>query len=163
MDRSTPDFRLESLTPLGREITRIWRAFPPIARAYIRLIIGDLSMLAESPIDWTFLRTTIESRDPQRTVFNFQGTELTPTVEEYTALIQRPMPTWNIIVPNQFAVIQSQLSILLGIRIKQIYIHALRAAGESYYQGNACHEFLLQIFGTLLFPHASNLIDGALA
>ncbi|PKI51092.1 hypothetical protein CRG98_028521 [Punica granatum] len=43
-----------------------------------------------------------------------------------------------------------------------IYVHALNAVGESY-QRNACHGFLLLIFGTILFPYSSNLIDGALA
>ncbi|PKI40013.1 hypothetical protein CRG98_039583 [Punica granatum] len=92
------------------------------------------------------------------------------------------MPTRNIIVPNQFAVIQSQLSMLLGMCTEEVqlelqngwehsvrttwllnwtHILALRATGESY-QCNACHGFLLLIFGTLLFLHASNLIDGAL-
>ncbi|PKI74536.1 hypothetical protein CRG98_005078 [Punica granatum] len=83
MDRPTPSLRLESLTPPDREITQVWRAFPPVDRSFIRLIIWDLVMLAESPIDWTFLRTVIK--------------------------------------------------------------------------------FLLLIFGTLMFPHASNLIDRALA
>ncbi|PKI41865.1 hypothetical protein CRG98_037735 [Punica granatum] len=68
MDRLTLCLRLESLTPPSQEITRIW-------------------MLAESPIDWMFPRTAIEFWDPKHAVFNFQGTELTPTVEEYTALI----------------------------------------------------------------------------
>ncbi|PKI59463.1 hypothetical protein CRG98_020153 [Punica granatum] len=45
------------------------------------------------------------------------------------------MPTRDIVVPNQ---------------------------GESY-QLDACHGFLLLIFGTILFPYSSNLIDGALA
>ncbi|PKI56988.1 hypothetical protein CRG98_022614 [Punica granatum] len=31
------------------------------------------------------------------------------------------------------------------------------------YQRNACHGFLLLIFGTLLFPYSPNLIDGAIA
>ncbi|PKI74472.1 hypothetical protein CRG98_005154 [Punica granatum] len=45
------------------------------------------------------------------------------------------MPTRDIVVPNQ---------------------------GESY-QRDACHGFLLLVFGTILFPYSSNLIDGALA
>ncbi|PKI73411.1 hypothetical protein CRG98_006181 [Punica granatum] len=58
--------------------------------------------------------------------FSFQGTELAPIVEEYTTLIQWPMPTRDIV-------------------------------------RDACHGFLLRIFGTILFPNLSNLIDGALA
>ncbi|PKI78481.1 hypothetical protein CRG98_001121 [Punica granatum] len=98
-------------------------------------------------------------------------------------LIQRPIPTRDIVVPNQFATIQSRLAILLGLRDEEIrrelqygwehgirttwlidFIHfrALNATGESY-QRDACHGFLLLIFGTILFPHSPNLIDGALA
>ncbi|PKI66147.1 hypothetical protein CRG98_013466 [Punica granatum] len=93
------------------------------------------------------------------------------------------MPTHDIVVPNQFATIQSRLAILLGLRDEEIrrelqygwehgirtswlidFIHfrTLNATGESY-QCDACHEFLLLIFGTILFPYSSNLIDGALA
>ncbi|PKI66884.1 hypothetical protein CRG98_012750 [Punica granatum] len=75
--------------------------FRPVDRAFLRLIIGDLPLLADSPIDWTLLRTAISFWDTQHAAFNFQGTELAPTVEEYEALIQRPMPTRDIVVPNQ--------------------------------------------------------------
>ncbi|PKI61511.1 hypothetical protein CRG98_018095 [Punica granatum] len=114
--------------------------------------------------------------------FALLGTELSPTVEEYAALIQRPMPTRDIVVPNQFATIQSRLAILLGLHDEEIhhelrygwehsvrtawlidFIHVcfLNATGESYQRG-ACHGFLLLIFGTILFPYSSNLIDEAL-
>ncbi|PKI73223.1 hypothetical protein CRG98_006358 [Punica granatum] len=93
------------------------------------------------------------------------------------------MPTRDIVVPNQFSTIQSRLAILLGLRDEEIrcelqhewehsirtawlvdFIHicAVRATGESY-QRDACHGFFLLIFGTILFPYSSNLIDGALA
>ncbi|PKI40342.1 hypothetical protein CRG98_039271 [Punica granatum] len=164
-------------------ITRLWNTFHPVDRAFLRLIIGDLLLLADSPIDWTLLRTAISFWDTQRAVFSFQGSELAPTVEEYAAFIQRPMPTRDIVVPNQFDMIQSRLAILLDLRDEEIrcelqhgwehsvrttwlidFIHvcSLNARGESY-QRDACHGFLLLIFGTILFPHLSNLIDGALA
>ncbi|PKI67153.1 hypothetical protein CRG98_012481 [Punica granatum] len=38
---------------------------------------------------------------------------------------------------------------------------SVQGMGESY-QRDACHGFLLLIFGTILFPYSSNLIDGAL-
>ncbi|PKI57830.1 hypothetical protein CRG98_021776 [Punica granatum] len=92
------------------------------------------------------------------------------------------MPTCDIVVTNQFATIQSRLAILLGLRGEEIrrelqygwehsirtewlidFIHAraLNAMGESY-QRDACHGFLLLIFGTILFSYSSNLIDGHL-
>ncbi|PKI51800.1 hypothetical protein CRG98_027848 [Punica granatum] len=93
------------------------------------------------------------------------------------------MPTRDIVVPNQFATIHSRLAILLGLRDEEIrrelqhgwdhsirtewlvdfiYVPSLNATGESY-QRDACHGFLLLIFGTILLPYSSNLIDGALA
>ncbi|OWM82736.1 hypothetical protein CDL15_Pgr024886 [Punica granatum] len=53
-------------------------------------------------------------------------------------------------------------SIRITWLIDFIQARALNATGESY-QRDACHEFLLLIFGTMLFPYSSNLIDGALA
>ncbi|PKI60969.1 hypothetical protein CRG98_018645 [Punica granatum] len=126
----------------------------------------------------------MEFWDPEHAVFNFQGTELTPTIEEYTALIQRPMPTTQgIFVPNPFATIRSQLSNLLGIptleihqELHQGWDHGIRIAwlsdwtllraltpSTTSYQRDACHGFLLLVFSTLLFPYSPNLIDGAIA
>ncbi|PKI65924.1 hypothetical protein CRG98_013683 [Punica granatum] len=131
----------------------------------------------------SLLRTVISFWDTQHAVFNFQGTELASTVKEYEALIQRPMHTRDIVVPNQYATIQNRLAVLLGLRgedirselqygwehgirtewlIDFIHILALRATGESH-QCDACYRFIMLIFGTILFPHASDLIDGALA
>ncbi|PKI74261.1 hypothetical protein CRG98_005346, partial [Punica granatum] len=90
------------------------------------------------------------------------------------------MPTLDIVVPNQFATIQSRLAILLDLHDEEIrlelqhgwehsvrttwlidfiHVRSLNARGESY-QRHACHGFLFLIFGTILFPHSSNLIDG---
>ncbi|PKI56693.1 hypothetical protein CRG98_022909 [Punica granatum] len=157
--------------------------FRPVDHAFLQLIIGDLPLLADSPIDWTLLRTAISFWDTQRPVFDSQETKLAPTVEEYVALIQRPMSTRDIVVPNQFSKIQSRPAILLGLHDEEIrrelqhgwehsirtawladfiHIRALHATGESY-QRDACHGFLLLIFGTILFSYSSNLINGALA
>ncbi|PKI56152.1 hypothetical protein CRG98_023449 [Punica granatum] len=79
-------------------------------------------MFTETPVDWIFLRTAMEFWDSEHAVFNFQGMELSPTIEEYMALIQRPTPTTQgIFVPNPFATIRSQLSSLLGIPTQDIH------------------------------------------
>ncbi|PKI38254.1 hypothetical protein CRG98_041353 [Punica granatum] len=82
MDRPAPGLRLEAITPPRQEIMRIWRTLRPVDRAFIQGIIGDVVMLTETPVDWIFLRTAAEFWDPQHAVFNFQGTELAPTIEE---------------------------------------------------------------------------------
>ncbi|PKI26171.1 hypothetical protein CRG98_049140, partial [Punica granatum] len=79
------------------DITRLWNTFRLVDRAFLRLIIGDLPLLADAPIDWTLLETAISYWDIQRAVFSFQGSELAPTVEEYAVLIQRPTPTLDIV------------------------------------------------------------------
>ncbi|PKI69604.1 hypothetical protein CRG98_010017 [Punica granatum] len=133
---------------------------------------------------WTLPSRAIQKRAMRApTRVHIRGTELSPIVEEYAALIQWPMPTRDIVVPNQFATIQSRLAILLDLRdeeichelrygwehsvrtawlIEIIHVRSLSASGESY-QRDACHGFLLLIFGTILFPYSLNLIDGALA
>ncbi|PKI50777.1 hypothetical protein CRG98_028831 [Punica granatum] len=120
MDRSHPYLRLGVIVTPSANIMRLWRTFRPVDHAFLRLIIGDLPLLADSPIDWTLLRTAISFWDTHRAVFSFQGTELAPTVEEYAALIQRPMLNRDIVAPNQFATIHSRLAILLGLRDEEI-------------------------------------------
>ncbi|PKI48750.1 hypothetical protein CRG98_030858, partial [Punica granatum] len=115
MDRPTPGLRLETITPPRQDIMRIWRTLRLVDHAFIQDIIGDVVMLTETPVDWIFLRTTAELWDPEHAVFNFQGTELAPTIEEYTALIQRPTPTTQgIFRPNPFTTIQVPLLNHLG-------------------------------------------------
>ncbi|PKI55773.1 hypothetical protein CRG98_023834, partial [Punica granatum] len=107
MDRLAPGLRLEAITLPRQDIMRIWRTLRQVDHAFIQGIIGDMVMFTETPVDWIFLRTTIEFWDPEHAVFNFHGTELAPTIEEYTTLIQRPTPTTQgIFVPNLFATIR---------------------------------------------------------
>ncbi|PKI61727.1 hypothetical protein CRG98_017880 [Punica granatum] len=116
MDRPAPSLRLEAITPPRQDIMRIRRTLRPVDHAFIQGIIGDVVMLTETPVDWIFLRTAAEFWDPEHAVFNFQATELAPTIEEYTTLIQRPTPTTHgIFVPNPFTAAQGQLSTLLHI------------------------------------------------
>ncbi|PKI77263.1 hypothetical protein CRG98_002332 [Punica granatum] len=103
MDRPAPGLGLKSITPPRQEIMRIRRTFRPVDRAFIQGIIGDLVRLVEVPVDWIFLRTAIEVWNPQHAVFNFQGTKLTPTVKEYTTLIQRPRHPCTQSVPKEMA------------------------------------------------------------
>ncbi|PKI63051.1 hypothetical protein CRG98_016575 [Punica granatum] len=143
MDRPAPGLRLEAITPPRQDIMRIWRTLRPVDHAYIQGIIRDMVMFTETPVDWIFLRIAMEFWDPEHAVFNFQGTELTPTIEEYTALIQRPTSTTQgIFVPNPFATIRSQLSSLLGITTQDIHEelhqgwdHGIRIADQHHHNG----------------------------
>ncbi|OWM90299.1 hypothetical protein CDL15_Pgr014137 [Punica granatum] len=51
MDRSHPCLRLDVIIMPSADITRLWNTFRPVDRAFLRLIIGDLPLLADSPID----------------------------------------------------------------------------------------------------------------
>ncbi|PKI76918.1 hypothetical protein CRG98_002705 [Punica granatum] len=55
MDPSHPCLRLDVIIPLATDITLVWRTFRPADRAFLRLIIGNLPLLADSPIDWAKL------------------------------------------------------------------------------------------------------------
>ncbi|PKI37294.1 hypothetical protein CRG98_042315 [Punica granatum] len=122
MDRPAPGLRLEAITPPTQDIMRIWRNLRSVDHAFIQGIIGDVVMLTETSVDWIFLRTAAELWDLEHAVFNFQGTELAPTIEEYTALIQRPTSTIHgIFVPNPFTTVQGQLSTLVHIPAQDIH------------------------------------------
>ncbi|PKI58387.1 hypothetical protein CRG98_021205 [Punica granatum] len=152
MDCPAPGLRLEAITPLRQEIMRIWRTLRLVDRAFIQGIIRDMVMFTETPVDWIFLRSAIEFWDPEHAVFNFQGTELAPTIEEYAALIQRPTSTTQgIFVPNPIAWLSDWT-----------LLRALTPSTASY-QRDECHGFLLLVFGTLMFPYSPKLIDGAIA
>ncbi|PKI58428.1 hypothetical protein CRG98_021186 [Punica granatum] len=97
MDYLHPCLRVDVIITPAADITYLWSTFRLVDRAFLQLIIRDLPLLADSPIDWTLLRTALSFWDTQRAVFDFQGTELAPTVEEYAALIQQPMPTRDIV------------------------------------------------------------------
>ncbi|PKI67440.1 hypothetical protein CRG98_012169 [Punica granatum] len=128
MDHSYPYLRLDVIVTPAADITHLWRTFRPVDRAFLRLIIGDLPLLADSPIDWTLLRTTIRFRD-----------------EEIHCELQHG---WDHSIRTEWL-------------IDFIHAHALNATEESY-QRDACHGFLLLIFGTIMFSYSLNLIDGAL-
>ncbi|PKI46338.1 hypothetical protein CRG98_033270, partial [Punica granatum] len=142
---------------------RIWRTLRPVDHAFIRGIIRDMVMFTETPVDWIFLRTATEFWDPEHA---------------------RPTPTTQgIFVPDPFATIRGQLSSLLDIPTQDIHEeldqgwdHGIRIAwlsdwtllraltpSTASYQRDACYGFLLLVFGTLLFPYLSNLVDGAIA
>ncbi|OWM76700.1 hypothetical protein CDL15_Pgr023295 [Punica granatum] len=129
MDRPRPCPRLDVIITPSADITRLWNIFRPVDRAFLRLFIGDLPLLADSPIDWTLLRTAISFWDTQRAVFSFHGTELAPTVEEYATLLQLSTPVHDIVVPNPFATIQKRLAVLLGLRNEEVYCE-LQYGGE---------------------------------
>ncbi|PKI36567.1 hypothetical protein CRG98_043042, partial [Punica granatum] len=136
---------------------RIWRTLRPVDHAFIQGIIGDMVMFAETLLDWIFLRTAAEFWDPEHAVFNFQGTELAPTIEEYTALIQRPTPTTHgIFVPNPFTTVQSQLSTLLHIPARDIHEELHQSAMLVM---DSCSWSL----ALSCSPYSPNLIDGAIA
>ncbi|PKI72258.1 hypothetical protein CRG98_007332 [Punica granatum] len=94
MDRSHPCLRLDVFITPSADITRLWNTFRPVDRAFLQLIIGDLPLLADSPIDWTLLRTAISFWDTQRVVFSFQGSELAKNTRYSFSGPCRPTTSW---------------------------------------------------------------------
>ncbi|PKI66305.1 hypothetical protein CRG98_013267 [Punica granatum] len=68
-----------------------------IASSYISDILGEIHDYAKLPINWNLLKAAVGFWDPQYAVFNFHGTELTPTIEKYTTLVERPGATQDIV------------------------------------------------------------------
>ncbi|PKI64520.1 hypothetical protein CRG98_015083 [Punica granatum] len=123
---------------------RIWRTFRPADRAFIQDIIGDIIMLTETPVDWIFLRTAAEFWDPEHA--GQLSTLLHISVQDiHEELHQR----WD-------------EGIWIAWFSDWTLLRAMTPTTASY-QRDACHEFLLLVFGTLLFPYSPSLTDRAIA
>ncbi|OWM89004.1 hypothetical protein CDL15_Pgr024022 [Punica granatum] len=115
MSRSVSCPRLDRVTPPLEEITLIWGALRPVDRRYISAFIGDIPLLATRQVDWNFLEAAIAFWNPSRAVFDIQGTELTPTIEEYRTLIGRTAVVHGIVEPNFHTSRPTLVSRLLGV------------------------------------------------
>ncbi|PKI60097.1 hypothetical protein CRG98_019505 [Punica granatum] len=175
--------RLDRVTPPLEEITRIWRALRPVDRRYISAFVGDIPLLATRHVDWNFLEAAIAFWNPSCAVFDIQGTELTPTIEEYRTLIGQTVVVHGIVEPNFHTARPTLVSRLLGVPTTRLnaelaYSDSTKIAIEKliffiesrahrvqgdFLRKDLCHTVLLLIFGTLLFPHLHSLIDAALA
>ncbi|PKI65935.1 hypothetical protein CRG98_013673, partial [Punica granatum] len=100
MARSVSFPHLDRVMPPLEEISNIWAHLRQVDRDYIRTFVGDIPMLAMRRVDWNFLGAAVTFWDPVHAVFNIQGTELTPTIEEYRTLVGRIAATRNIVEPN---------------------------------------------------------------
>ncbi|PKI62284.1 hypothetical protein CRG98_017285 [Punica granatum] len=175
--------RHDRVTPPLEEIARIWTALRLVDCHYIATFIGDVPLLATRRVDWNFLEAAIAFWNPSRAVLNIQGTELTPTIEEYQTLIGRTAVVHGIIESNFHTARQTLVSRLLGVPMTRlnaeiaysgsteiaieklllfIESRAHRVQGD-FLRKDLCHVVLLLIFGTLLFPRSHSLIDAALA
>ncbi|XP_031379105.1 uncharacterized protein LOC116194437 [Punica granatum] len=147
------------------------------------MFVGDIPLLATRQVDWNFLEAAIAFWNPSRAVFDIQGTELTPNIEEYRTLIGRTAVVHGIVEPNFHTARSTLVSRLLGVPTTRLnaelaYSGSTEIAIEKLLffiesrahkvQGNflrkdLCHAVLLLIFGILLFPRSHSLIDAALA
>ncbi|PKI39340.1 hypothetical protein CRG98_040275 [Punica granatum] len=91
---------LDRVKPPLEEISHIWAHLHQVNRDYIRTFVGDIPMLAMCRVDWNFLGAAVTFWDPVHAVFNIQGTELTPTIEEYRTLVERIAATRGNVKPN---------------------------------------------------------------
>ncbi|PKI75098.1 hypothetical protein CRG98_004572 [Punica granatum] len=82
MDRSHPCLRLDVIITPAADITRLGNMFRPADRAFLCLIIGDLPLLADSPIDWTLYRTAISFWDTQTILFPYSSNLIDGTLAQ---------------------------------------------------------------------------------
>jgi len=181
-DLSSP--RLDRINPLKSDIVRIWSALRQVDQDYISRYVGGIPWLASKEIEWALLEAASDFWDTDRAVFNIQGTEITPTVEEYRSLIRRPVNTQGPPVAPEFYTSEHvSLSRLLGVKKNRIKDELGKNGGKGIRitflvewmetrmrlaVGGSCHVdvcncYLLLVFGTLLFPLSANLIDASLA
>ncbi|OWM77842.1 hypothetical protein CDL15_Pgr017440 [Punica granatum] len=140
-------------------------------------------MLSTRRVDWNFLGAAVTFWDPTHAVFNIQGTELTPIIEEYRTLIGRTAISHGIVEPNLRTTRLVLVSRLLRVHRYQLHAELAYSGGTEIvttkllcfiksqarevrgdiFQANLCHAVLLLIFGTLLFPSAVDRINAALA
>ncbi|OWM72929.1 hypothetical protein CDL15_Pgr016561 [Punica granatum] len=83
-----------------KQISHIWTSLRQIDRDYITTFVGDVPMLSTLRVDWNFLGTAVTFWDSTHAIFNIQGTELTPTIEEYQTLIDKIAIAYGIVQPN---------------------------------------------------------------
>ncbi|OWM75292.1 hypothetical protein CDL15_Pgr012252 [Punica granatum] len=100
MSHSASFLRLDRITPPLEQISHIWTSLRQIDRNYITSFVGDVPMLSTRRVDWNFLGAAVTFWDPTHAVFNIQGTELTPIIEEYRTLIGRTAISHGIVEPN---------------------------------------------------------------
>ncbi|PKI74247.1 hypothetical protein CRG98_005368 [Punica granatum] len=183
MSRSASFLRLDRITPPLEQISHIWTSLRQIDRDYITAFVGDVPILSIRRVDWNFLGAAVTFWDPTHVVFNIQGTDLTPTIEEYRTLIGRAAVSHGIVEPNLRTTRLVLVSRLLRVHRSQPHVELAYSGGTGIvitkllcfiesqacevrgdiFQANLCHAVLLLIFGTLLFPSAANRIDAALA
>ncbi|PKI72244.1 hypothetical protein CRG98_007318 [Punica granatum] len=183
MSYSTSFPHLDRVTLPLEEISRVWAYSRQVDRNYIRTFVGDIKSIAIRQSDWNFLGAAVTFWDPVHVVFNIQGTELTPTIEEYHTLLGKTAATRGIVEPNFHTTRPVLVSHLLGVHKSQLQAELAYSGGTEIvtakllrfieirvrevqgdlFQKNLCHAILLLIFETLLFPRSASHIDAALA
>ncbi|XP_039069694.1 uncharacterized protein LOC120216286 [Hibiscus syriacus] len=71
-------------------LSRIWATWDDNEKTLFREIYGDLVELLRVPIDEVVVRTLAECWNPAYRCFTFGKVDMTPTLEEYTALLNIP-------------------------------------------------------------------------
>jgi hypothetical protein len=150
-------------------------------REYINRVMGEVHELANYKVNWALLDALTDFWDTENAVFNLNGNELTPTLEEYSQLVRGTDWVKGIVQPDlQNRSDDATLARLLKVTTSHMTTelrlnggHGMsvellicwieqRIADKSNPLGR-CHAFVLLVFGTLLFPFSNGLIDSAMA
>ncbi|PKI39022.1 hypothetical protein CRG98_040588 [Punica granatum] len=183
MSRSISCPHLDWVTPPLEEIAQIWMSLRRVNQDYIIVFVGDVPLLAARYVDWNFIEAAIAFSNLDHAIFNIQGTELAPTIEEYRTLIARTATAHGIVEPNFHTTRSTLVSRLLGVRTTHLHAELAYSGGTKiaiekllifiksraqrvqgdFLRKDICHAFLLIIFGPLLFPRSRGLVDATLA
>ncbi|PKI68961.1 hypothetical protein CRG98_010641 [Punica granatum] len=115
MSHSASFPHLDRVTPPLEEINRVWTSLHQVDRDYITAYTRDVPLLSTRRADWDFLGAAVMFWDPTHAIFNIQGTELTPIIEEYRTLIGRTAVAYGIVEPNIRTTRPTPVSLLLGV------------------------------------------------
>ncbi|XP_039039030.1 uncharacterized protein LOC120176749 [Hibiscus syriacus] len=72
------------------ELSRIWATWDDNEKTMFREIYGDIAELLRVPIDSVLVQALVKCWNPAYRCFTFDKVDMTPTLEEYTALLNIP-------------------------------------------------------------------------
>ncbi|XP_030439868.2 uncharacterized protein LOC115661802 [Syzygium oleosum] len=165
------DIRL--ILPPKKELNAWWDKLDRAGREFVELTIGRLLPLLRINIHGGLIQALAHCWCPETTTFIFGKHELTPTLEEYSIAIGKPLELELISPPIGI----NPVSILSDfLRIKEEKIRKILKGhrntcpfsflDECFQNGTSFQMrriFLLAFFGFILFPHCKNAINPLIA
>ncbi|GLT31818.1 hypothetical protein SLA2020_065270 [Shorea laevis] len=158
-----------------QELKDIYHGWSAERRREFDRKFGHIGLILSATIDEAMLKAAIHFWDPRYRVFVFGEVDMTPTLEEYAALLRIPSATSGKIYNKHDACygFKRKLAKIMGIQVQEIE-GLIENNGESegipwyglrdFILGNpdnpvTLNAFALAIYGLVLFPKALGYVD----